>query len=173
MNPTRVFVLHFYNQNKMSKQGQNKGIDLEWKVLKFEEFTLDELYDLMQLRSQVFVVEQDCVYLDQDGKDKKALHVLGFKGTKICAYARLFDKGEYFDACSIGRVIVAEDERQFAYGHTLMKKSIGAIKEYYGEHTVKISAQKYLKKFYESHGFVQVGEEYLEDDIPHIGMIKG
>lgn len=172
MNLTRVFVLHFYNQNKMSKQGQNKGIDLEWKVLKFEEFTLDELYDLMQLRSQVFVVEQDCVYLDQDGKDKKALHVLGFKGTKICAYARLFDKGEYFDACSIGRVIVAEDERQFAYGHKLMKVSINAINEKYGEDTIKISAQKYLKKFYESHGFVQKGEEYLEDDIPHIGMIK-
>ena len=156
----------------MSMQDQNKGKDLDWKVLKFEEFTLDELYDLMQLRSQIFVVEQDCVYLDQDGKDKKAIHVLGFKGDKICAYARLFDKGEYFDACSIGRVIVAEDERRYAYGHTLMKKSINAIKEYYGEDQIKISAQKYLKKFYESHGFVQKGEEYLEDGIPHIGMIK-
>lgn len=147
--------------------------NLHWKVIKFGEFTLDELYDLLQLRSQVFVVEQDCVYLDQDGKDKKALHVLGFKGNKICAYARLFNKGDYFDACSLGRVLVAEDERSFAYGHTLMKKSIKAIKEYYGEDKIEISAQKYLKKFYESHGFVQKGGEYLEDGIPHVGMIKG
>lgn len=156
----------------MSMQDQNNREVLVWKVLKFEEFTLDELYDLMQLRSQIFVVEQDCVYLDQDGKDKKALHVLGFKGKKICAYARLFDKGEYFDLCSIGRVIVAEDERRYAYGHTLMNESIKAIKEYYGEDKIKISAQKYLKKFYESHGFIQKGEEYLEDGIPHIGMLK-
>ena len=156
----------------MKKQDQNKLVNLEWIVLKFEELALDELYDLMQLRSQIFVVEQDCVYLDQDGKDMKALHVLGYKGSKICAYARLFDKGEYFDACSIGRVIVAEDERRYDYGHTLMNESIKAIKEYYGEDTIKISAQKYLKKFYEAHGFIQKGEEYLEDGIPHIGMIK-
>ncbi len=154
----------------MTTQGQKEN--LQWRVLRFNEFTLDELYDLMQLRSQVFVVEQDCVYLDQDGKDKKALHVLGFKDKKICAYARLFDKGDYFDACSIGRVIVAEDERRYAYGHTLMQESIKAIKDFYGEDLIKISAQKYLKKFYESHGFLQKGEEYLEDGIPHIGMIK-
>ena len=145
---------------------------LHWKVSSFNEFTVDELYDLLQLMSQVFVVEQDCVYLDQDGKDKKALHVLGFKGKKICAYARLFNKGDYFDACSIGRVIVAEDERRYAYGHSLMNESIKAIKEHYEEDHIKISAQKYLKKFYESHGFIQTGEEYLEDGIPHIGMIK-
>lgn len=156
----------------MIKENRNKAVNLEWKVLKFEELTLDELYDLMQLRSQIFVVEQDCVYLDQDGKDKKALHVLGYKGSKICAYARLFDKGEYFDACSIGRVIVAEEERRYAYGHALMSESIKAIKEYYGEDIIKISAQKYLKKFYEAHGFIQKGEEYLEDGIPHIGMWK-
>lgn len=146
--------------------------NLHWKVISFNEFTVDELYDLMQLRSQIFVVEQDCVYLDQDGKDKKALHVIGLKGKKICAYARLFNKGDYFDACSIGRVIVAEDERRYNYGHSLMKESIKAIKEHYGEDHIKISAQKYLKKFYESHGFIQTGEEYLEDGIPHIGMLK-
>jgi len=147
--------------------------NLHWKVISFNEFTVDELYDLLQFRSQVFVVEQDCVYLDQDGKDKKALHVMGFKGNKICAYARLFNKGDYFDACSIGRVIVAEDERLYSYGHSLMEESINAIKEHYGEDRIKISAQKYLKKFYEKHGFVQTGDEYLEDGIPHIGMIRG
>jgi len=156
----------------MTIQGQNEKENLQWRVLRFNEFTLDELYDLMQLRSQVFVVEQDCVYLDQDGKDKKALHVLGLKGKTICAYARLFNKGDYFDACSIGRVIVAEDERRYAYGHTLMEESIKAIKEHYREDQIKISAQKYLKKFYENHGFVQKGDEYLEDGIPHIGMIR-
>ncbi|MRT93486.1 GNAT family N-acetyltransferase [Ancylomarina sp. 16SWW S1-10-2] len=156
----------------MKKQDENKFVNLEWKVLKFDQLTLDQLYNLLQLRSQIFVVEQDCVYLDMDGKDRKALHVLGFKGNKICAYARLFDKGEYFDACSIGRVIVAEDERRYAYGHNLMSESIKAIKEYYGEDIIKISAQKYLKKFYEAHGFIQKGEGYLEDGIPHIEMYK-
>ena len=139
----------------------------------FQELTTSELYELLQLRSEVFVVEQDCVYQDIDGKDLKALHVLGVKEGKIIAYTRLFNSGEYFDTPSIGRVVVKESERKYGYGHDLMKASIQAIVDNYNETTITISAQTYLQKFYESHGFKQVGEGYLEDGIPHIRMVKG
>jgi ElaA protein len=142
-------------------------------VKNFEAFEIDELYDVLQLRSQVFVVEQDCVYLDIDGKDRKALHVIGKndQGT-VVAYTRLFKAGDYFEKASIGRVVVAENARAFGYGHDIMKASIVAIKEHYQTTAIKISAQTYLQKFYNSHGFTQIGEEYLEDGIPHIAMIR-
>ncbi|WP_430411005.1 GNAT family N-acetyltransferase [Kordia sp.] len=141
-------------------------------VKTFNEFTIDELYDVLQLRSEVFVVEQDCVYQDLDGKDKKALHVIGSDAAgKVVAYTRLFDAGDYFDAASIGRVVVSEYARAFGYGHTIIKASIVAIDRHYNTKNIKISAQTYLKKFYESHGFSQIGEEYLEDGIPHIAMV--
>ncbi|GFZ90057.1 ElaA protein [Aquaticitalea lipolytica] len=138
----------------------------------FKELTTDELYALLQLRSEVFVVEQDCVYQDIDYKDQKALHVLGFKNDKLVAYTRLFKPGDYFNYASIGRVIVAQNEREHKYGYDIMNASINAIKEYYNETRIKISAQTYLKKFYNNLGFEEVEEGYLEDGIPHIGMIK-
>lgn len=137
----------------------------------FDELNTVELYKLLQLRSEVFVVEQDCVYQDIDGKDQKALHVLGVKNNEIVAYTRLFDGGDYFDTPSIGRVVVKASERKFGYGHDLMRFSIDSIKKEYNSLKITISAQKYLKKFYESHNFVKVGDEYLEDDIPHIKMV--
>ncbi|OBX21569.1 MULTISPECIES: GNAT family N-acetyltransferase [Bizionia] len=145
---------------------------LEIKTKIFQELTRDELYQLLQLRSEVFVVEQDCVYQDIDGKDDKALHVLGFKNDKIVAYTRIFKPGFYFDDASIGRVVVKNSERKHQYGYDIMKASIEAIKNTYNETTIKISAQTYLKKFYTNLGFQEVGEGYLEDGIPHIGMIK-
>ena len=145
---------------------------LRIEVKKFEEFTIDELYDILQLRSEVFVVEQDCVYQDIDGKDRKALHVIGTKGGKVVAYTRIFDAGDYFEKASIGRVVVSKEARAYGYGHDMMKASIAAIQEHYDTTSIKISAQTYLRKFYESHGFVKVGEEYLEDGIPHIGMFR-
>jgi len=145
---------------------------LEIKVKNFKELTTIELYNLLQLRSQVFVVEQDCVYQDIDFKDQKALHILGFKNDKIIAYTRIFKPGDYFEKASIGRVVVAENERKFGYGHLIMEYSIKAIYSFFNEKIIKISAQKYLKEFYESHNFVQIGEEYLEDNIPHIAMLK-
>lgn len=141
-------------------------------VKRFQELTTSELYELLQLRSEVFVVEQDCVYQDIDGKDQKALHVIGVKEGKIVAYTRLFNSGEYFDTPSIGRVVVKETERKYGYGHDLIKASIKAIVDNYNETTITISAQTYLQKFYESHGFKQIGEGYLEDGIPHIRMVK-
>ncbi|MBC9795884.1 GNAT family N-acetyltransferase [Sinomicrobium weinanense] len=138
----------------------------------FDELTTGELYDMLQLRSEVFVVEQDCVYQDIDGKDRKALHLIGKKQGKVVAYTRLFPGGGYFDEASIGRVVVKEEERKYGYGHDIIKASIAAIGDHFKEYRIKISAQKYLIRFYEKHGFVQVGEEYLEDGIPHIGMIR-
>ncbi|MCT4700224.1 GNAT family N-acetyltransferase [Tenacibaculum haliotis] len=145
---------------------------MDFKVKNFQELTTSELYEILQLRSEVFVVEQDCVYQDIDFKDQKALHVLGLKDDKIIAYTRLFDSKQYFDTPSIGRVIVKEAERKFGYGHDLIKASIQAIVNNYEERIITISAQTYLQKFYESHGFKQVGKGYLEDGIPHIKMVR-
>ena len=145
---------------------------MDFKVKNFQELTTSELYEILQLRSEVFVVEQDCVYQDIDFKDQKALHVLGLKNDKIIAYTRLFDSKQYFDTPSIGRVVVKNSERKFGYGHDLIKASIQGIVDNYSENKITISAQTYLQKFYESHGFKQVGEGYLEDNIPHIKMVR-
>lgn len=145
---------------------------LFFKVKNYQDLTRDELYALLQLRAEVFVVEQDCVYQDLDGKDQKALHVLGFKKDQLVAYTRVFGPGDYFKEASIGRVVVQEKERSHKYGDDLMKRSIRAIEDTYESTTIKISAQTYLKKFYNNLGFEEVGEGYLEDGIPHIGMLK-
>ena len=138
----------------------------------FQELTTKELYDLLQLRSEVFVVEQDCVYQDLDGKDEKALHVIGKIDNKIIAYTRIFKPGDYFKNASIGRVVVSEKERKHKYGYDIMNASIKAIKDHFNETNIKLSAQTYLKKFYNNLGFKEVGEEYLEDGIPHVAMIR-
>ncbi|WP_179337478.1 GNAT family N-acetyltransferase [Winogradskyella ludwigii] len=144
---------------------------LEISIKKFKELTTEQLYDLLQLRSEVFVVEQDCVYQDIDGKDQKALHILGYKNEKLVAYTRVFKPKDYFKEASIGRVVVQEKERQYKFGFEIMNASIGAIKTYYNETTIKISAQTYLKRFYNNLGFSEMGSEYLEDGIPHIAML--
>ena len=138
----------------------------------FNELTVEELYGILQLRSEIFVVEQNCAYQDLDGKDQIALHVIGTKNDKIVAYTRIFKAEDYFKYASIGRVVVAKNERQLQYGYEIMKASIKSVKEYFNETKIKLSAQCYLKKFYNNLGFLEVGEEYLEDGIPHIGMIR-
>ncbi len=143
---------------------------LDWKIKRFNELSLLELQNIYQLRSEVFVVEQNCVYQDIDGKDPKAIHVFAEFKDEVAAYCRIFKPGDYFDEASIGRVVIAEKFRANKWGHDLMKQAISAVLEHFGESQITISAQLYLKKFYESHGFVQVSEEYLEDDIPHIRM---
>ena len=139
-------------------------------IKKFTELSINELYDILRLRSEVFVVEQDCVYQDVDAKDQKALHLFISDKGSIVAYTRMFDKGDYFNEASIGRVVVQENYRDKKLGHILMKESIEAVKKYYNTSKITISAQKHLKRFYESHGFYQEGDEYLEDGIPHIKM---
>lgn len=145
---------------------------MKFVVKKFKELSIEELYAILQLRSEVFVVEQDCVYQDVDFKDQKALHVFGIKKDIIVAYTRIFKPGDYFKEASIGRVVVKDIERKYGYGFELMKASIEAVKSEFNTIKITISAQVYLTKFYNSLDFKQVGEEYLEDGIPHIEMIR-
>jgi len=146
---------------------------LDIKVKYFKELTTQELYKILQLRSEVFIVEQDCVYQDIDSKDQKALHVLGFKEEKIIAYARVFKPGDYFKNANIGRVVISKNERQHKYGNDIMMASIEAINKHFKETIIVLSAQTYLKRFYNKLGFKETGEEYFEDGIPHIEMIRG
>lgn len=145
---------------------------LEIQIKTFDELQTKELYDLLQLRSEVFVVEQDCVYQDIDGKDQKALHVLGYYQDQLVAYTRLFKPGDYFEYSSIGRVVVKESFRQFGFGKDIMKASIKVIEEGSNGKMIKISAQCYLKKFYNDLGFIEEGDTYLEDGIPHMAMYR-
>lgn len=145
---------------------------MEILVKTFEELSTTELYKLLELRSEVFVVEQDCVYQDVDGKDQKAIHVLGVKDDKIVAYTRMFGPGDYFDNPSIGRVVVAPNQRQFGYGKVIMEASIQDLETRFPNQTLELSAQTYLLKFYNGLGFKETGKEYLEDGIPHVRMVK-
>ncbi|MCF6296712.1 MAG: GNAT family N-acetyltransferase [Flavobacteriaceae bacterium] len=140
-------------------------------VKTFNELTINELYQILKLRSEIFIVEQDCVYQDIDNKDQKALHLFLLDNEKIVSYARLFNAGNYFKQASIGRVVVQEKYRNLRLGHLLIEESIIAIKKHFLTSKITMSAQKHLKKFYESHQFLQIGEEYLEDGIPHIKMV--
>ena len=141
-------------------------------IKRFNELSTQELYTVLQLRAEVFVVEQDCVYQDLDNKDLDAYHVLGVLDTKIVAYARIFKPGDYFLESSIGRIVVKKEFRKFQYGYQLVVNSIQFIENNLQQNTILISAQSYLTKFYNSLGFIRVGEEYLEDGIPHIKMLK-
>jgi ElaA protein len=147
-------------------------MSLQFIIKSFSELSTQELYELLKLRSEVFVVEQNCVYQDIDNKDQKALHVLGYFNNNIVGYSRLFDEGDYFENASIGRVIIAKNFRDKKWGNDLIKAAIDGIKKHFGKSQITISAQLYLQKFYEAHGFVVTSEEYLEDNIPHIEMKK-
>ena len=145
-------------------------MSISWKTKTFDELSTQELYQILRLRSEIFVVEQNCVYQDIDNKDQKALHLFGIFEGEIIAYSRLFKPGDYFEFSSIGRVVVAEKHRDKNFGHELIDQSILEINRRFNVQNITISAQLYLKKFYESHGFVATSETYLEDDIPHIEM---
>jgi ElaA protein len=145
---------------------------LTWKIKPFETLSATELYEILRLRSEVFVVEQNCVYQDVDGRDVQAVHVFGEFEGKVVAYARIFDKGFPYETASIGRVIVKQTARDQKLGRILMEKAIAAVAERFLQTTITISAQLYLQKFYESLGFTATSEMYLEDDIPHIEMVK-
>jgi len=145
-------------------------MSIKWVTKKFEALSVVELYQILRLRSEIFVVEQNCVYQDLDNKDQKALHLFGEYDGKIIAYSRLFKAGDYFECSSIGRVVVAANYRDKKFGHELIIQGIAEIRNHFNEQNITISAQLYLKKFYETHGFIQTSKMYLEDDIPHIEM---
>ena len=139
-------------------------------VKSYDQLSKEDLYHILRLRSEVFVVEQNCVYPDIDNKDQRALHLFICSHNDIIAYTRLFNAGDYFDEASIGRVVVDKNFRDNKLGHIIIEKSIQTIKEKYNRSCILISAQTYLKNFYASHNFLQIGEGYLEDGIPHIKM---
>ena len=136
----------------------------------FDDLSNTEIYQILRLRSEVFVVEQECIYQDIDNKDKKAVHIFLKEKNEIIAYSRVFKEKEYFENPSIGRVVVANKRRMYGVGKKIMNISIDYIKKNIKAKSIEISAQKYLKKFYSNLGFIQEGEEYLEDNIPHLRM---
>ncbi|MFL2642965.1 MAG: GNAT family N-acetyltransferase [Flavobacteriales bacterium] len=140
------------------------------EVKKFSELSIGELYELLKLRTEIFVVEQECIYQDMDGKDNKAIHILGKEEDKILAYTRIFGPGDYYDQPCIGRVVVDKKRRGEEKGKEIMNESINYIKNNMQEKEIVLSAQKYLDKFYRDLGFKSEGEDYLEDGIPHQKM---
>jgi ElaA protein len=144
----------------------------KWKLIKFQELSPEELYLILQLRNDVFVVEQNCVFQDADGVDPGCLHLMGLVGQQLAAYTRLVPPGAMYQQASIGRVVTARTFRGTGIGRELMEKSIELVYKSIGVQPIKIGAQLYLKKFYSSLGFQQVSNVYLEDGIEHIYMVK-
>ncbi len=147
-------------------------MNITWKFIAFKDLTNEELYNIMQLRAEVFVVEQNCPYQDADGKDLKSFHLMGFIDAKLVAYCRILPQNISYPEASIGRVVTSALVRGTGAGKMLMTQSLIEIEKLFGKTGVKIGAQLYLKKFYESFGFIQSSDEYLEDNIPHIEMLK-
>ncbi len=148
-------------------------MDIHWKIKSFEELTNVELYNILCLRTEVFIVEQTCPYLETDGKDLKSFHLMGTsESNDLIAYSRIVTPGISYDEVSIGRVVSSPKVRGTGLGRVLMEKSIEEIYKLYGAVTIRIGAQLYLKKFYESFGFVVTSDQYLEDGILHIEMLK-
>ncbi|WP_440873915.1 GNAT family N-acetyltransferase [Thalassotalea sp. PLHSN55] len=147
---------------------------LDWQVKTFKQLSTKELHDVIKLRLEVFVVEQNCVYQDLDNNDthENTVHVFAYDEGEVAAYLRILPKGlTYQEYVSIGRVVTSEKARGKALGHQLIAKGIEVYQQQFDQQALKISAQEHLQKFYQQHGFVSVGESYLEDGIPHIGMV--
>ena len=146
---------------------------LSWTLKPFDELTLTELYTLLQLRVEVFVVEQNCPFQDIDGMDDRAYHLMGYnEAGELAAYARLFDAGISYAQVAIGRVAVGLAHRRHGLGQELMQQAVAQCEVLFGAQAIKLGAQLYLKRFYEGFGFVQCGEGYLEDGIPHIPVLR-
>lgn len=147
-------------------------MNITWRFAAFDALSAAELYELLQLRAEVFVVEQACAFQDMDGSDNKAIHVLGTAGGELVAYARCFPAGIKFPEASIGRVITREPVRGSGMGHELMRQSIACVGQHWGEQPIRIGAQARLEKFYLQHGFLTAGAPYIEDGIPHVEMLR-
>jgi len=144
---------------------------MEIQCKTFWELTNGELYQLLRLRAEVFVVEQECAYQDLDNRDQQALHLLGTKNGRLVGYTRIFKPGDYFTNAAIGRVVVSRKQRMFGYGKRIVLASLALLREQCPDTAIEISAQSYLIPFYTELGFVALGGEYLEDGIPHVRML--
>lgn len=142
-----------------------------WLWKHFSELTPLQVYQVIQLRERVFVVEQNCIYLDCDDRDLTAWHLLGYKDDQLVAYLRVFSPGKKYHEAAFGRVVTSPSARASGIGKELIKVGIEKIKASYPQSAIRISAQAYLQKFYENFGFQRVGKDYLEDGIPHIEML--
>jgi ElaA protein len=147
-------------------------MNLTHTVKAFQELTVDELYALLKLRSEVFVVEQNCVFLDQDDKDQKCHHLLLYSGDELVGYSRLVPAGLSYPEMAIGRVITSASARGKGYGRVLMELSIDYCQKLFGVGDIRLGAQTYALGFYASLGFVANGEVYDEDGIEHIEMVR-
>ena len=143
---------------------------MRWELRAFDALTARELYGVLRLRQDVFIVEQKCAYADADGADERALHLFAVEGDEVIACARLFAPGVRRAEGVIGRVVTAARVRKLGVGRELMRRAIDALQAQHGRVAIWLGAQKYLQRFYESFGFVRDGEDYLEDDIPHLPM---
>jgi ElaA protein len=146
-------------------------MDINWSYKTFDNLSNSELYHILRLRSEVFIIEQKCIYQDLDGKDLKSQHLTAWDGDNLVAYTRIVPPWVSFLEVSIGRVLTSPLYRGNGMGIALMQKSIEKVYETYGKTPIRIGAQLYLKKFYENLGFSKDSEQYLEDGIPHIEMI--
>lgn len=144
---------------------------IEYGIKMFDELNAAELYQLLKLRSEVFVVEQQCVYQDLDGKDLDSYHVMCFVDDELVGYTRILPPGISYNEASIGRVVISPNFRGLKLGRQLMENSIRSCKDIFETLAIRISAQTHLTKFYNSLGFIETGEPYIEDGIPHIEMI--
>lgn len=145
---------------------------MEWMVKTFNELSTKELYEILQLRAEVFVVEQDCPYQDLDGKDVSSYHVLGYDNTILAAYTRVVEPGISYSEIAIGRVVVSPKKRRTGLGVMVMQKSISFIESSLEIQPIRLSAQSHLQNFYADLGFQSTGKEYLEDGIPHVEMLR-
>ncbi|WP_313891905.1 GNAT family N-acetyltransferase [Psychrobacillus sp.] len=145
---------------------------MNWKLLKFEEFDVNRLYEVLKLRVDVFIVEQNCPYPEIDGSDQEALHLMYIENEEVLAYSRIFPPGAMYDACAIGRVIVKSKARGTGLAKELMEKAIETAENEWQVETIKICAQSHLQKFYASVGFITISDEFDEDGIPHVYMVR-
>jgi ElaA protein len=159
------------NSAWLKKNQKNITIMIEWKCKHFKELSAVELYVILRLRSEVFVVEQNCVFLDADNKDQQCYHLCGWLENELVAYVRLVPPGLSFNEASIGRVATSQAHRKSGFGRLLMEVAIKECLKTFGKQNIKIGAQLYLKAFYESLMFVQCSKVYLEDEIEHIEML--
>ena len=148
------------------------GDGLRWHSARFDQLSPDVLYAALQLRSAVFVVEQQCLFPDMDGNDRQAIHLMGWRDKGLVAYARCFAPGVQFAESSIGRIATRLDARGGGLGHQLVTRSLALIRTNWGPQPVRIGAQARLKFFYHQHGFVDTGIDYVEDGIDHVEMLK-